>query len=349
MEEMFMEDMPSRSQMHQQEGPNGGGPKKKHPVRNIILIVIAVLIVGIGAFAARTYFNAKNAAKIVYQSSGIKKSRNTSAVLNGKKPVSILLLGTDTGALGRDYKGRTDTIIVATINPSTKTTTLMSLPRDSEVAISGFEQDFPAKLNAAYAYGSAGTTIKTVQKWLNVPIDYYALINMGGMKKVVDEIGGVDISPIRSFSYEGYHFIKGNKVHMNGAKALAYSRMRYDDPLGDYGRQQRQRQLITAIISESANATNLMKQGFMKSIAKQTRTDLTFGNLTSIVTNYRTATKNIVSDHAQGSGKMLDGQSFEVVPQSEKQRVTNVLRKSLDLKAATTGEKYANKWSMSYS
>ncbi|AVK64725.1 LytR family transcriptional regulator [Lactobacillus sp. CBA3606] len=336
-----MEEMPSRSQLHQEKS-GGQGPQKKrrHPVRNTILVIIAVLLVGIGAFAARTYFNAKSAAKIVYQSSGIKKTRDTGAVLNGKKPVSILLLGTDTGALGRDYKGRTDTLIVATINPQTKTTTLMSLPRDSEVAISGFEQDFPAKLNAAYAYGSAGTTIKTVQNWLNVPIDYYALINMGGMKKVINEIGGIDITPIRTFTYEGYTFTKGVKTHMNGAKALAYSRMRYDDPLGDYGRQQRQRQLITAIISESSSATNLMKQDFLKSIAKQTRTDLTFGNLTSIVSNYRKATKNIVSDHAQGTGKNIDGQSFEVVSQTEKQRVTNVLRKSLDLKAATTGSLY---------
>ena len=86
----------------------------------------------------------------------------------------------------------------------------------------------------------------------------------------------------------------------------------------------------------------MLKQDFLNSLAKQTRTDLTFGNLTSIVTNYRSATKNIVSDHAQGTGKMIDGQSFEVVSQSEKQRVTNVLRKSLNLKVATTGEKFAN-------
>ena len=124
---------------------------------------------------------------------------------------------------------------------------------------------------------------------------------------------------------------------MKGKADLAFSRMRYDDPLGDYGRQQRQRQLITAIIGESASASNLLKQDFLNSLAKQTRTDLTFGNLTSIVTNYRSATKNIVSDHAQGTGKMIDGQSFEVVSQSEKQRVKNVLRKSLNLKASTTG------------
>lgn len=341
-----MEDMPSRSELHREEpkgnGPKGKGPKKSHPVRNTILIIIAVLLVGTGAFAARTYFNARKAADTVFKSSGIKKSRDTSAVLNGKKPVSILLLGTDTGALGRDYKGRTDTIILATINPTTKTTTLMSLPRDSEVAVSGFEQDFPTKLNAAYAYGSAGTTIKTIQKWLNVPIDYYALINMGGMKKVINEIGGVDITPVRSFTYEGYHYEKGVKTHMNGNKALQYSRMRYDDPLGDYGRQQRQRQLITAIMAESTSASNLLKQDFLQSIAKQTRTDLSFSDLTSLFSNYRSATKNVVSDHAQGSGKMISGQSFEVIPQTEKQRVTNVLRKSLNLKAATTGEKFAN-------
>lgn len=338
-----MEEMPSRSELHRDKKPRGKGPKKRHPVRNVVLIIIAVLLVGIGAFAWRTYHNARTAANTVYKSSGIKKSRNTNAVLNSKKPISILLLGTDTGALGRDYKGRTDTLIIATVNPKTKTTTLMSLPRDSEVAVSGFEQDFPTKLNAAYAYGSAGTTIKTVQNWLNVPIDYYALINMGGMKKVVNEIGGVDITPIRTFTYEGYHYTKGVKTHMDGDKALQYSRMRYQDPLGDYGRQQRQRQLITAILSESTSASNLLKQDFLQSIAKQTRTDLTFGNLTTLFSNYRSATKNIVSDHAQGTGQSINGQSFEVVSQSEKQRVTNVLRKSLNLKAATTGEKYANR------
>ncbi|MFC6179794.1 LCP family protein [Lactiplantibacillus daowaiensis] len=329
--------------MNNKEAKESEKKGQRHTIRNILLGIIAILIIGIGAFAARTYFNAKNAAKIVYQSSGIKKSRNTDTLLKSKKPISILLLGTDTGALGRNYKGRTDTIILVTINPKTNTTTMMSLPRDSEVAISGFEQDFPAKLNAAYAYGSAGTTIKTIQKWLNVPIDYYALINMGGMKKVVNEVGGVDISPIRSFKYEGYTFKKGVKVHMNGAKALAYSRMRYDDPLGDYGRQKRQQQLITAIISKGTNATNLIKQDFVKSLAKQTRTDLAFSDLTAVVTKYRKATKNVVSDHAQGTGKMIDGQSFEVISQKEKQRVTNVIRKSLDLKAATTGPKYANK------
>ncbi|MGF7429012.1 LCP family protein [Lactiplantibacillus argentoratensis] len=317
--------------------------KRTHPVRKVVYIILGILLISIGVFAGRSYYNVRRAADTVYQSSKIKKTRNTSNLLKNGRPISILLLGTDTGALGRTYKGRTDTIILATINPKTNSTTLMSLPRDSEVAISGFEQDFPAKLNAAYAYGSSATTISTVQKWLNVPIDYYALINMGGMKKVINEVGGVDIKPIRSFTYLGYTFEKGVKTHMNGEKALAYSRMRYDDPNGDYGRQQRQRQLITSIISKGTNASNLVKQDFLFSLAKQTRTDLSFGDLTKIITNYRSATKNINSDHAQGTGKMIDGQSFEIIPQKEKQRVTNALRTSLNLKKASTGPMYANK------
>jgi len=160
------------------------------------------------------------------------------------------------------------------------------------------------------------------------------------LKQIVNAMGGVTITPTMTFKYGNADVKKGVKIKLKGAAALDYSRMRYDDPLGDYGRQQRQRQLITAIISESTNATNLMKQDFLKSLAKETRTDLTFSNLTSIVSNYRSSTKNIVSDHAQGNGKMINGQSFEVVPQTEKQRVTNVIRKSLDLKAATTGSMY---------
>lgn len=68
------------------------------------------------------------------------------------------------------------------------------------------------------------------------------------MKTIINKVGGVDITPNLSFTYEGYTFTKGEKTHMDGAKALAYSRMRYDDPEGDYGRQKRQRQILAALM-----------------------------------------------------------------------------------------------------
>lgn len=91
------------------------------------------------------------------------------------------------------------------------------------------------------------------------------MINMGGMKSIIDQLGGVDITPLLSFDYEGYSYKKGVTTHMNGDKALEYCRMRYDDPEGDYGRQKRQRQVLTAIIKSGADVQSLLKPAFLNS------------------------------------------------------------------------------------
>lgn len=94
--------------------------------------------------------------------------------------------------------------------------------------------------------------INTVTKLVNVPISYYLTINMGALEKVVDAVGGVDVQVPFSFTSSktgGQHFTKGG-MHLNGNMALAYARMRYEDPKGDYGRQQRQQQVIKAILKK---------------------------------------------------------------------------------------------------
>ncbi|GAB6093495.1 LCP family protein [Furfurilactobacillus curtus] len=314
--------------------PKQHGTRRWHPWRWFwgIIILLLLVIVGFGAVA---YHNINSATSKAYKSAGITKARDTKAVLNSKKPISILFLGTDTGALGRSYKGRTDTIMIATINPQTKKMLLVSLPRDTMTDIAGYPDESPAKINAAYAYGGVGTTIKTVQNLLNVPIDYYALLNMGGLEKAINEVGGVTVTSPLSFSYEGSTFEKGQTYHMNGATALKFSRMRYDDPQGDYGRQTRQRLVVEALFRKSIAVQTVLNSSFLNSISSQSQTDLTNSDLVKLAQNYRSATKNISSDHMQGQGQMINGQSFEVVGHSEKQRVTNELRTSLDLSAKT--------------
>ncbi|GKT04241.1 LCP family protein [Furfurilactobacillus sp. WILCCON 0119] len=320
----------SRAQRRQ----GGKQPRRFHPWRWFwgIIVVLLLVIVGFGAVA---YHNINSAANKAYKSAGITKQRDTKDLLNNKKPISIMFLGTDTGALGRDYKGRTDTIMIATINPSTKKMTLVSLPRDTMTDIAGYPQYSPAKINAAYTYGGVGTTIKTVQNLLNVPIDYYALLNMGGLKKAIDEVGGVTVTSPLTFSYEGSSFTKGQSYHMDGTTALRFSRMRYDDPQGDYGRQSRQRLVVQALFKKSIDVKTVLNSSFLESISGESQTDLTSSDLVKLAQNYRSATKDMTTDHMQGTGQMIDGQSFEVVSHSEKQRVTNELRKSLDLSAKT--------------
>ena len=250
-------------------------------------------------------------------------------MLEQKRPVSILLLGTDTGALGRDYKGRTDTMMIMTLNPKTKTTTIVSLPRDMKVNLPGYPQYSPAKINAAYTYGGVKESINTIQNHFNIPIDYYVLVNMGGLEKAINQVGGVDVKSPLTFDYEGAHFTKGETYHLNGSKALKFSRMRYDDPEGDYGRQQRQRLVITALLKKSVSYKTVLNRSFLRSVSDSSQTDLTFNDMIRLARSYRDTNEHIVQDHAQGRGQNEDGQAFEVVPTSEQQRINNLLQNSL--------------------
>lgn len=346
---------------------NKKGKKKSHKVRNTILSILLILILAVAGLFGYAYMQTKGAVDKAYVAPNIKKARDVSGVLKKGKPISILLLGTDTGELNRNYKGRTDSMMVLTINPKTNKTTIMSIPRDTLIAIDGYENTFPQKINSAYSYGSAATTIKTVQKWLNVPIDYYALVNMGGMEKVVNKIGGVKVNSPLTFDFNPdtahatgnnvYSFTEGSSTYshngqtyskMNGKAALAFSRMRYDDPKGDYGRQTRQR-LVLQGITEAAkdNPTKLLDSGFLNSVSSSTQTDLTYNDMITIARKYAKAAGNISNDNIQGDSYSLSSGSTEVVSSDEKQRATNVLRKSLDLKSAKTGPLYGGNVSVS--
>lgn len=365
----------SRNKMYN----NNKNRSKKTRLRvfRIFVVVLGFLGIILGVVAARTYNRIHDAVDKTYSSAGVNKSRDVSAALEKGKPFTVLLMGTDTGELGRSDRGRTDSLMLMTVNPEKKQTTLMSIPRDTVIAPVGYESEFPQKMNSAYEFGQEATTMKTVQKWLNVPIDYYGMVNMRGMEDVVNEVGGIKVvspltfkfNPTTAHADSGYDyghddpgdlfsFTKNSATYgfnknatdkkytysskMDGAAALAFSRMRYDDPQGDYGRTQRQRLVLQAIMTKAkSNPTRLVNQSFLNTISKNARTDLTYDDMMTIVKNYLPAANKIVTEHIQGGGYDINGVSYEHVTRSEQQRVTNVLRKSLGLKKAKAGPLYA--------
>lgn len=265
----------------------------------------------------------------MYSTSGANTKRNAQKVLAQKKPVSILLMGTDTGEEGRTYKGRTDTLMIMTLNPKTKTTTIVSLPRDMKVNLPGYPQYSPSKINAAYTYGGVKETINTVQKEFNVPIDFYLLVNMSGLEKAINKVGGVDVVSPLTFSYDGYSFQKGKKYHLNGKQALAFSRMRHEDPQGDYGRQQRQRLIIAALLRKSVSYKTVLNRSFLNSLSDSSQTDLSMNDMLKLARSYSGARDHIVQDHAEGDNDNEGGVSFQNVDHDEIQRISNLLQKSL--------------------
>lgn len=321
-----------RSKIHQKKRPNS--PKKP------FLIFLTIILV-IGGFSTYRYFShhyhaARQAANKIYQKSNVKKLRNVDQVLKQRKPVALLVMGTDTGALGRgkDFKGRTDTMMVVVLNPQQKKMTIVSIPRDTLAPIPGYGEYAPAKINAAYFFGGSKIAIETVQNYLNIPLDFYATINMGGLEDLIDAVGGVTITPDLTFSIEGHHFTKGKKTHLDGERALAYVRMRHDDPRGDYGRQERQRQVLTKLAFKSAQLETLLNDGFLKKIANKMSTDLTFDDMLYLGTTYRVATHNLETYTLQGKSQMIDGQAFEVVPQSTRDEMTHIIYQALETENA---------------
>ncbi|QEA56162.1 LCP family protein [Leuconostoc citreum] len=348
-------------------GGDGRPPKKPRRRRRIwrwlLALVLLLAVIG-GVVFATVLNNVHQSINKMQRSADITKARQVSQVIKDGKPFSMLVLGTDTGALKRDRTGLTDSMMLITVNPKTKTTTMMSIPRDIMMSISGAENTFPQKLNAAFPIAGVGASMLTLQNYLNVPIDFYVLVNMGGLEKLIDQVGGVKAASPLTFTYtpeadtnpatykffkdqEKFEYAKDGKnfktyTTMNGDAALSFSRMRYDDPQGDYGRQLRQRLVLKALLKKSASISTLMNAKFMASISTNVETDMTYSDIMNLAKKYMPATKNQVSDHMQGVGDMYGGVSYQMVPESEKQRVTNKLRQSLDLSAKKTGTQFGS-------
>ena len=179
----------------------------------------------------------------------------------GNERVNILVLGIDQ----RDYEQgpwRTDTMILVSVDPATKSAAMLSIPRDLWVPIPGFQE---SRINNAHFLGDAmsypggGPALakKTVQQNLGVPVHYYVRFNFSAFEKLVDLIGGIDVMVERTIDdpqypdenspgYDPFHIDAGMK-HMDGKTALKYARSRHDDPLGDFGRAYRQQQVMLAI------------------------------------------------------------------------------------------------------
>ncbi|MCI2034130.1 MAG: LCP family protein [Lactobacillus sp.] len=323
--------------MEEQQSRRSRKPKKsRRSIGHYVVMIGLTLLVLIAGYAVRLYSQTKSAVDKTYDPVSAKAAAKSD--ISGKKPLSILLLGTDTGDFGRDYKGNSDTMILVTINPKNKRTTMVSIPRDTLAEIVDGDGAGPQKINAAYNAGGNEAAMKTVSKLLNVPINYYVTVNMSGLKKIVDAVGGVDVNI--AFTWRDTHvsestFTKG-KAHLDGTRALAYARMRYEDPQGDYGRQKRQREVITQIVKKALSASSLSNyQSVMDSLSSSLRTSLKFADILAIAENYRDCIKNINQTTLKGMGVMINGSSYQVAKTSELQKVSDKVRAEMGLEAKT--------------
>jgi len=174
------------------------------------------------------------------------------------QPFTVLLLGSDNDAKFSGNNVLTQSMILTRIDPATKHVVMLSIPRDTYVPLSTGGTD---KIDKAYLYGGANAAVKTVENAFHVHIDHYAWIGLLGLINLIDKLGGVDVvatNPVlddfypadvsgnNPYAYERVAVLPGPQ-HMNGTLALQYVRSRHGDLRSDFGRSQRQQQVLLAI------------------------------------------------------------------------------------------------------
>ena len=327
--------------------------KRNNNGLKIFVSILAILVIGILGYIYSIYANVKDSMDTAYTPVEVETFRtsNTSTVadssedeesrtnagamtpselLEAGEPVSILLLGVDTGDLGRTEQGRSDSMVVVTINPHTQKTTLLSIPRDTYTEIVGYGTS--DKINHAYAFGGTAMSINTVQQMLDIPIDFYVMVNMAGIQEIVDAVGGITVESPLAFTQNEYDFVQGTN-QLDGEAALAFARMRYEDPAGDTGRQGRQRLVIEAVIRKLATPETLLNyQAVLETLSANMQTSFQLSDFYTLQNqDYLGAVGNIEQQQLGGTGDMMNDIYYNFVDEAELTRVRDLLQIELEL------------------
>lgn len=220
----------------------------KKIVIGLVIFIVAVPMVAFGYF----YFKLNS----IYDSSAAKDVKEKVEKADDKDGITnILLAGVDGNNL--DKGNRSDSMMVLTIDEKNNDIRITSLARDTYVQIPGYGEE---KLTHAYAYGGPALLLQTIDKNFGLKIDKYAVVSFSSFEKIIDALGGVEIDVLpKEVSYiPGVN--SAGKQTLNGAEALAYSRIRYADDA--YQRDNRQRTVMQAAYNKlSSNPGDLMEIG----------------------------------------------------------------------------------------
>jgi LCP family protein required for cell wall assembly len=287
---------------------------RRHHVRRsrvFLGFLIALGFVLSGAFGAVAYF--MPAIVTAFQDTGRAIDRNlpsaqasaaasasASAVASAPpavappgKPFTVLLLGSDNDA---KFGGivLTQSMILARVNPTTRQVVMESIPRDLWVPLS---TGGSAKIDAAYLHGTASAAVATVEENFHIHIDHYAWIGLLGLVNLINEVGGIDVvatNPVMDdyypadlsgknpYAFERVAVLPGPQ-HMDGMQALMYVRSRHGDLRSDFGRSQRQQQVLLALRAKAKLLGIANLPDIATAMANDFSTDMSIGEIASLL------------------------------------------------------------------
>lgn len=287
----------------------------------ILLGVLALLLCAVGAFAwfVNSVDNRLQEGKTEEELLAIHDSlipRN-----NVEDPFYIMLIGSDRRENDKSMGARSDTNIVARVDPQTNTVTLISIPRDTKISLSGYGTQ---KFNAAYSYNGTAGAIKAASNLLKVDISHYAEINFESMVELIDALGGVEVNVPADIN-DGAVLKKGLQT-LSGEAALGFARSRaYAD--GDITRTSNQRLLIEALINKILSLPADKLPGTVLSIADCVSTDLSTTEILDLALQF--ADVDNLTIYSCMVPSYIDGQ-YLVVSQSALNGMMDIIEASGD-------------------
>ena len=200
-----------------------------------------------------TYSNFDSKTKVLWHTKLVEKVENTASDINvTKKPFVCYISGVDSRG-GVNENSRSDVNLLVTVNPNNGQILMTSIPRDYYVELANCGKK--DKLTHSALYGGTDNSVKTIEDFLDINIDFYARVDFQSVIQLVDALGGIDIYSDKAFIPYTDHGIKipeGN-VHMNGRMALAFARERYTYKSGDQHRTENQQAVLQAIIKKAVS------------------------------------------------------------------------------------------------
>ena len=281
-------------------------PKKK---RKRLWPYILLMMCLLGAALAGAMFASDS---LVSKVPPAKKEVKETELITAHDKATIMLLGVDERV---DDVGRSDTLMVATIDPDLDKAALLSIPRDTRVKIQGHGYD---KINAAYAFGGERLTERTVENFLGVTINHYVIINTRSFKRIIDALDGIDIEVEKRMYYEDPWDDDGGLIidlqpgiqHMNGKTAVTY--VRYRDEEGDIGRIRRQQKFMRAVIDKVTSPTVIPKlPTVISEVIDAVKTDLSVRQILEFIGTLKNAQRNgLEAEMVPGRPLYIDGVSY---------------------------------------
>ncbi|ENQ3079825.1 LCP family protein [Bacillus sp. WLY-B-L8] len=290
--------------------------KKKRSKKRVFLwfLMTSVLFLVIGGISYSSFIYSKAKAVVSKSYAEIDKSdKRDTEVAPLKDNISILIMGVDESEKRKSQYGeavRTDALLLATINKNDKSVKLVSIPRDSRVYIPSKKK--LDKITHAHVFGGVESTRETVERFLNVPVDYYVKFNFESFIKIVDSLGGIDIDVPVTFTEQdskdqagAIHLEKGYQ-HLNGEQALALARTRKID--SDAMRGQRQQLVIETIIKKAVSVNSITKlSSLLDAVDQNLKTNLTFNDMMAITKNMAGTDLKLEKIQVQGTDKRIKG------------------------------------------